>query len=170
MLLGLTASRRNLPHFLGPRQVLALAPPITPSPPDLFGLEVAHRTHENEFPDREGRRALGRASDARPSDPTVDRSAICTAAVELEELAARADDKIGADLSGTLAERAMLWAYAQYAPTFRRPGDELALRNAMVAHMLAECLRADHQHQGNDPNRVPRNRSQLPPRHIRTAP
>ena len=68
------------------------------------------------------------------TDPAVDRSAITTAAVALMDATARStddDDEILIDLADSLAEQAALWAY------FRRPNDDLLLRNALRAYVMA---------------------------------
>jgi hypothetical protein len=70
------------------------------------------------------------------ADPSVARSAIACAAVDLMDRAARpgaGDDPAAVDHADQFAERAALWAYGQGLRDFRRADDEMNLRNALRA-------------------------------------
>lgn len=71
------------------------------------------------------------------ADPSVTRSAIARAAVELMDCAARpseGDDPAVVYLADQFAERAALWAYGQRYRDFRRADDEMKLRNVLRAY------------------------------------
>ena len=71
------------------------------------------------------------------ADPSVARSAIACAAVELMDCAARpseGDDPAVVYRADQFAQRAALWAYGQRYRDFRRADDELNLRNALRAY------------------------------------
>lgn len=70
------------------------------------------------------------------ADPSMARSAIACAAVELMDCAARPserDDPAVVYLADRFAEIAALWAYGQRYRDFRRADDEMKLRNALRA-------------------------------------
>jgi hypothetical protein len=71
------------------------------------------------------------------ADPSVARTVIACAAVELMDCAARpshGDDPAVVDLADQFAQRAALWAYGQTYRDFRRADDEVKLRNALRAY------------------------------------
>jgi hypothetical protein len=71
------------------------------------------------------------------ADPSVARSAIACAAVELMDCTARPgkdDDPAVVYMADQFAERAALWAYGQRDRDFRRADDEVKLRNALRAY------------------------------------
>lgn len=71
------------------------------------------------------------------ANPSVTRSAIACAAVELMDCAAtpsHGDDPAVVYLADQFAERAALWAYGQRYRDFRRADDELKLRTALRAY------------------------------------
>src|SRR5271165_905485 len=68
------------------------------------------------------------------ADPSVARTVIACAAVELMDCAARpsqGDDPAVVHLADQFAERAALWAYGRRYRDFRRADDEMKLRNAL---------------------------------------
>jgi hypothetical protein len=71
------------------------------------------------------------------ADPSVARSAIARAAVELMDCTARPskdDDPAIVYMADQFAEKAALWAYGQRDRDFRRADDEIKLRNALRAY------------------------------------
>jgi hypothetical protein len=68
------------------------------------------------------------------ADPSVARSPIARAAVELMDCTTRPsddDDPTRVYLAAQFAERAALWAYGQRYGDFRRADDEMKLRSAI---------------------------------------
>jgi hypothetical protein len=71
------------------------------------------------------------------ADPSIARSAIACAAVELMDCTARPsedDDPAVVYMVDEFAEKAALWAYGQTDRDFRRVDDELKLRNVLRAY------------------------------------
>jgi hypothetical protein len=70
------------------------------------------------------------------ADPSVARSAIACAAVELMDCTttSKDDDPAVVYMADQFAEKAALWAYGQRDRDFRRADDEVKLRNALRAY------------------------------------
>lgn len=82
---------------------------------------------------------------AGPADPSVARSAIACAAVDLMDCAARpgtADDLAVVYQAAQFAESAALCAYGQGLRDYRRADDEVNLRNALRAFRVREDFEA----------------------------